>query len=156
PMPLEIYFSTDAFISINDWYSANVPAPFLEPGACGTVEQYVPAPWQSGTYYIGGIIDSWGGIPELFKDNNAKAGNRVGVGDRPDYYVKSVTTAPSAQPGAPLTVTATLCNQGTMTGSPMGVVMFSTYANISLFTDYMAGTLPPINQLRPGACEVVT
>src|SRR6185369_12171782 len=113
-VPLEVYFSTDTFISINDTFSAFLPGPYLQAGECGTVEQYVHAPYQSGTYYVGAIIDSWGGLPELFKDNNTKTGNRVGVGDAPDYYVKSVTTVPSAQPGAPITVTATVCNQGPM------------------------------------------
>ncbi|HEY8212488.1 MAG TPA: CARDB domain-containing protein, partial [Myxococcaceae bacterium] len=77
--PLDVFFSTDTFISINDYISSGMPVPYLEAGACATITENVWAPYQSGTYYAGAIIDRWGGIPELFKDNNAAASGTVVV-----------------------------------------------------------------------------
>jgi len=153
--PLDIYFSNDAFLSVNDFQSANLPMPWLEAGACSTVTGMAWAPGMPGIYYVGAIIDSFGGVHELFKDNNAGTGNRVGVGNSPDFYVQSVSTAASALPGSQLSVTATVCNQGTTAGSTPAFIYFSTDATIEQ-TDFMAGPLPPFNFLLPGHCEVLT
>ncbi|HEY8210992.1 MAG TPA: CARDB domain-containing protein, partial [Myxococcaceae bacterium] len=153
--PLDIYFSTDTFVSMNDYYASSLPMPWLEAGACATVTGNTWAPSQDGTYYIGAIADQYGGMPELFEDNNTRAGNRVGVGNAPDFYVKAVSAPASALPGSPVTVTATICNQGTLPGSAPVGVYFSTDAAITT-VDFLGGFLPPIPFLLPGSCEVVS
>ncbi|HYV49823.1 MAG TPA: CARDB domain-containing protein [Myxococcaceae bacterium] len=153
--PLDLYFSTDAFISINDWPVGNLPSPWLDAGACATVTGSAWAPGTQGTYVFGAIVDQWNGVPELFDDNNTFSGARVGVGNAPDFYVRSVSTAPSAMPGAQVTVTATVCNQGTVSGSTPVTAYFSTNDTITT-ADFLAGALPPFNFLLPGACEVLT
>jgi subtilase family serine protease len=153
--PLDIYFSTDASISMNDLYSTSLPMPWLDAGACATVIGNAWAPNNSGTYYVGAIIDGPGFMPELFKDNDIGVGNRVGVGSAPDFYLKSVSTAPSATPYSPVTVSAMVCNQGTTPGSAPVFVFFSTDTTIDGM-DYFGGILPPIPFLPPGGCDVAT
>ena len=152
--PLEVYFSTDDFISINDTYSTNLPMPYLDPGACSTVVGNALTPGIPGTYYVGAIANAFG-PNELFKDNNALAGNRIGVGNAPDFYLQSVSTAASVLPGGQLTVKTKICNRGTQPAGAPVAVYFSTDATIAN-TDFFAGLLPPFPYILPGGCEVLT
>jgi hypothetical protein len=152
--PLELYFSTDDFLSVIDIYSGSAPMPYLEAGACATVIGMAWAPGPPGIYYVGAIIDGFSGGQELFRDNNTRVGNRVGVSDRSDLYLKSVSTAPSVTPGGMLTVKAMVCNQGTMPDSAPIAVRFSTDATIT-DADFLGGFLPPISYILPGTCDVI-
>jgi hypothetical protein len=70
--PLDVYFSTDDFISLNDNYSTSLPLPYLDPGTCTTVNGTAWTPLATGTYFLGAIVNAFG-PNELFKDNNALA-----------------------------------------------------------------------------------
>ncbi|HVE82740.1 MAG TPA: CARDB domain-containing protein, partial [Myxococcales bacterium] len=152
---VELWFSTDGYISINDYFGTETESPTLSPGACSTITQYASAPNTLGTYYLGALADRAGSVVELNEDNNSFTGARVGVGWAPDFYVTSVSTAASALPGAPVTVTATICNQGTQGSSPTVGVYFSSDTSITTL-DQFAGVLPPISWLREGTCDVVS
>jgi hypothetical protein len=129
---------------------------FLDAGACATMTGSTFAPWQSGAYSVGAIVDQFGSMPELFKDNNAKAGNRIGVGYEADLVVTSVSGPASALPWSPITVTATVCNQGTTANDAGRLdVLLSTDSTIGP-QDFYAGSLPPAGLLEPGACATVS
>jgi subtilase family serine protease len=75
---------------------------------------WVPA---DGAYYLGAVVDPQNNLQELIEDNNATAGNRMGVGNKPDLVVASVEGPASAQMGDSITAWVTVCNQGTQSGS---------------------------------------
>src|SRR5205814_2167766 len=101
------------------------------------------------------IVDRNNSVLELIEDNNATAGNRVGVGNKPDFIVTQVSTAPSEISGNQVQVTVTYCNQGT-TGGAVGVdLYFSTDATITV-SDFWSNALPPGPWLNPGACTTQT
>src|SRR6185295_16839799 len=110
----------------------------------------------SGTYRVGAIADPGGGFTELFKDNNALAGNVIAVGNGADLIISSVSTAASAMPGSSVQVTATVCNQGTQGSNPPVVeIVFSPDATIT-GTDFLAGVMGDAPYLDPGSCATQT
>src|SRR5262249_42801582 len=86
------------------------------------------------------------------EDNNATAGNRIGVGNKPDFIVTQVSTVPSAISGSQVQVTVTYCKQGTTSGSVPVDLYFSADAAITS-ADTWAGSLPPGPTLQPGGCS---
>ena len=92
---------------------------------------YVPPPGGDGAYYLGAVIDAQNTQPELMEDNNSNSGYRMGVGNRADFIVKSVTGPASAQPGQQVTAQVEVCNQGTMDGSTDVEVYLSADAVIT-------------------------
>ena len=108
-----------------------------------------------GVYYAGAVADFSSSVAELFEDNNAKVGNRVGVGTAPDFYVAEVSSGTAVAPGGQVQVSVTLCNQGTQYGFPEPFLFFSTDEVID-GEDLMAGQLYPMPYLAPGACDVVS
>lgn len=67
-----------------------------------------------GTYHLGAIVDPHGLEAELFEDNNSRAGNRIGIGHRPDLAVTAVSGPVSQLPGQRFNASVTVCNQGTV------------------------------------------
>jgi subtilase family serine protease len=66
-----------------------------------------------GTFYLGGMVDSWNSELELREDNNAFVGGLVGVGARSDLVVTELKGPASVRDGDAFTATVTVCNQGT-------------------------------------------
>src|SRR5262249_36053471 len=86
---VEAFFSSDPVITGSDQLAGPlVPVPgWLEAGACATLTSTLPAPGMPGTYWVGAIADRTNSVVELLEDNNATAGNRIGVGSLPDFVV---------------------------------------------------------------------
>src|SRR3954454_7903752 len=92
-----------------DFFVGYVSTPNLNPGQCQALtvqgNPWVPT---EGAYYLGAVVDPPGSLPELIKDNNTKAGSRIGIGSKPDFVVSSVTGPASAQLGNQITATVTV------------------------------------------------
>ena len=153
---VELLLSTDTDISRNDDYMAGAaPLGQLDPGACEDVTISVYPSVLDGAYFLGALIDPDDYEEEFFEDNNALAGDQIGIGYLADLYISSITGPPSASPGQNFDVTVRACNQGQQTAYSHVELLLSTDTNISRYSDYMAGAAP-VNQLDPGACEDVT
>ena len=153
--PVDLFFSSDQAITQADSWAASAPTgPTLSPGGCytQTVNAWLPP---DGVYYAGAIVDLSNYSFELIEDNNGAAGTRIGVGYGPDLVITQITSPPSITPGAPLPVTATVCNQGTQSGSAPVDVLTSSDTTVSPDDQY-AGTLPPTPNLAPNACATLS
>jgi len=133
---------------------------YLYPGQCVTksvqVQAYVP---QDGVWYLGAAIELPPyGPAELRTDNNARASDSpMGVGNLPDFVVKSVKGPASVKPGDPFIASVTLCNEGTQSGNSYGMLVLSADTTIqSPFNqpypeDTPAGSMNT-GYLQPGQC----
>ncbi|MFL5349964.1 MAG: CARDB domain-containing protein, partial [Hyalangium sp.] len=149
---VEVYLSTDDAIHA---YAYPYPGPpedslvgsastnVLNPNQCVTVpvsgNAYTPPPGMDGPYYVGAVVDPRGMRPELIEDNNALAGYRMGVGNRPDFVVTSVTGPASVQNGNPLSTQVTVCNRGTLADSTDVEVYLSADDTIRADADPSSG-----------------
>ncbi|MFP2905757.1 CARDB domain-containing protein, partial [Pyxidicoccus sp. 3LFB2] len=111
---VELYLSEDGYIQPNttpgpveDALVGSAHTGWLRQGQCTTVSiqgpAYLPPPGLQGAYHLGAVVDPTNNRPELIEDNNASSGYRIGVGNRPDFVIASVTGPTSVQDGQPLT-----------------------------------------------------
>jgi subtilase family serine protease len=166
---VELYLSSDAIItpamppgSMTDQPLGMMPVDYLNPGQCQTLSRSVYASVMTeGPWYLGAAVDPGGYHPELIKDNNTLAGTRLGVGNKADFVVTSVTGPASVKPGQPFTATVTVCNQGTMPDSTDVELYLSSDAVITpavppgQMTDQPVGAMYS-GYLNPGQCQTTT
>ncbi len=162
---VDVYLSADTNVRANvpnqppeDFFLGSMSIGPLGMGACATKPLVVTAPsMPEGTYYLGAIADVPHARLELIEDNNASAGNRMGVGYRPDFIVSTVTGPNSVRPGATFTANVTLCNQGQLPESVDVDVILSADTTIRLpgpsgsAEDFYLGSLMGVG-LGPGRC----
>ncbi|WP_257454155.1 CARDB domain-containing protein [Archangium lipolyticum] len=136
---VEVYLSADTTITPNgptgpspDGFLGSAAPQYLTAGQCKALtvqgSAYVPA---DGTYYLGAVVDGQNSLAELIEDNNAKAGNRIGIGNKPDFFVSAVSSASTVKQGQSLTASVTVCNQGTQAGSTVVEVYLSADTTIT-------------------------
>lgn len=168
---LSIYLSDDARIEgigtgpshKGDVLTGQTQVGFIASGACKAVSVagFAHGPLV-GAAYAGAIVDEFDSEPELREDNNTFVGNQVGIGHGPDLIVSVIEAPPSAEPGAPIDVTVTICNQGTDR---------TAYADVSVYLstdlrwvgvgsgatdmDPMVGQAS-VQNLEPGRCRSQT
>jgi subtilase family serine protease len=151
--PVELFLSPDEAITSQDMMVGGVPGPFLVPGECRDLAvNSFSSP--TGIWFVGAIVDTFNGTPELIETNNTRAGNRIGIDFLPDLVVSSVSGPPSVAPGAQSSVTVTVCNQGTTSASGSFHVVLSTDSTITSSDQLMSGGGTPT--LSPGACSTQT
>ncbi|WP_257446546.1 CARDB domain-containing protein [Archangium lipolyticum] len=116
---VELYLSSDAVITppvpptpSDDQPLGRVSTGDLYPGQCQTLSLETSTS-SDGTWYLGAVADPDSQRTELFEDNNTRAGDRIGMGDKPDFVVTAVTAPPSARRWDSFTASVTVCNQGT-------------------------------------------
>ncbi|MFP2930198.1 CARDB domain-containing protein [Pyxidicoccus sp. 3LG] len=134
----------------------------LAPGQCQTVTATGHASGAPDTVqYVGAVVDPFSNTPELFEENNTRAGNRLGLGERPDFVVSSVTGPASAQPGTSFSASVRVCNQGTAP-SPTHVELYLSQDSTITppvqpgpGSDVFVGHAP-IASLAAGECQTVT
>jgi subtilase family serine protease len=96
-----------------DSYLGTVTGISLNVGLCASRTLTVTAPSvPDGAWFLGAVVDPTGSRAELIEDNNTLAVNRIGVGNKPDLVITSVTSASSVRLGAAFTVSFTVCNRG--------------------------------------------
>ncbi|MCP3101900.1 hypothetical protein LZ198_23830 [Myxococcus sp. K15C18031901] len=129
--------------------AGDVSVPSLSPGQCvvrsltGTA-MLPPDAQGEGTYYVGAMVDAFLGVPELREDNNTFVKGLVGVGNRPDLVVTSLTSPASVLSGQGFTTNVTVCNIGTMpTSQSVNVlVLLSTDATLTPMMGTTGGPAP--------------
>ncbi|QRN99926.1 hypothetical protein JRI60_13275 [Archangium violaceum] len=132
----------------------------LEPGQCATVPVSAQAPSSAeGLWYLGAIVDPANGQQEVLEHNNTSSGSPLGIGDRPDFFVTAVKGPASRVPGVLFTASATVCNQGTVSGSTDVALLLSPDAVITLpgqqgGGDTLVGSAV-VGPLEPGQCAPV-
>jgi subtilase family serine protease len=164
---VELYLSQDSLITPTTTPGPGSDQPVgmghvdLAAGECGTVTVTASVGGTEGIFYLGAVVDPRGWRAELFEDNNTRAGNRIGVGYRPDFVVTSVTGPVSAAPGQPFNVTATVCNQGTAPEHADVEIVLSEDSVITPNNGPGPGTDSGIGyahsaMLAPGVCQTLT
>jgi subtilase family serine protease len=150
---VELKLSQDDSISMDDPFIGSAPVEPLEPGQCRTQGVPIDSPYVHGSFYLGAHLPE--GYRELFADNNTALGHRVLVGADPDLVVTSVQAPASLQPGAPLDVSATVCNTGTTPsyGSNLEVLL-SPDVHVSQEEDFRAGFVH-VGMLEASQCTTV-
>ncbi|WP_224361111.1 CARDB domain-containing protein [Hyalangium versicolor] len=169
---VEVYLSTDTTITPNgptgpspDSYVGYISSQYFNPGQCQTLVvqgwAYVPA---DGAYYLGAVADPQNSVVEVLENNNARAGTRLGIGNKPDFIVTAVTgpaSFVSSSPGQQLTASVTVCNQGTQGGST-GVEVYLS-ADTTITPNGPMGPSPDFYQgsvysayLSPSQCQTLT
>ncbi len=166
---VELYLSSDTTITPatppgppTDQPLGMLYASYLNPGQCQTLSQSVSA-WvpSEGAWYLGAVADPYNNRPELIEDNNTLAGTRMGVGNKADFIVTSVTGPASVTPGQQFTATVTVCNQGTMGDSVDVELYLSSDATITPATPPGPPTDQPLGMLyasylNPGQCQTLS
>jgi hypothetical protein len=122
---VSVYLSADGTIRVpappqpaEDFLLATVTNIGVSVGTCvnRSVSVTLPAGTEGG-YTLGAVVDPANLRPELIEGNNTLAGNRLGVGDGPDFVITSVTSQElTVRPGMSLTTTTTVCNRGRLGG----------------------------------------
>jgi subtilase family serine protease len=163
---VELYLSADATVRVpapplppEDRYLGTITNISLAVGACASRSLVVTAPSvPEGAYYLGAVADPYNGKPELNEGNNAKAGNVIGVGNRADFVITSVTGPASVARNGAFSASVTVCNRGQLTDSVDVELYFSADSVIRGPTpplppeDSYLGALPAV-ALAPGACS---
>ncbi len=87
----------------------------LEPGQCTT--QQVPTsvqPPREGNWHLGAVADPANAVLEFNEANNTRASKGIGIGNRPDFLISSVSGPAFILPGETFPVSVKVCNQGTV------------------------------------------
>ncbi|WP_257460614.1 CARDB domain-containing protein [Archangium lipolyticum] len=169
---VELYLSKDAVIlppapvaGDGDIFVARASVDPLEPGQCRTLAVAGPVSFPytfpDGEYRLGAIVDPRDTAPELLEGNNSRAGGLLRVGQGPDFAIREVSVPPSVKQGAPLSISLTMCNQGTVPDSSYVMLVLSPDARLSppgFEIEQADQTLSYLSTgtLLPGQCVPVT
>ncbi|HYH98473.1 CARDB domain-containing protein, partial [Hyalangium sp.] len=115
---VQLVLSSNGTAAHQDLPLASFSTGELLPGRCMTqqVETQVLPPHE-GAWYLGAVADPSSSTPEFLETNNTRVSAPVGIGQRPDFIVQTVSGPASLLSGAPLRAEVTVCNQGTVGGS---------------------------------------
>jgi subtilase family serine protease len=163
---VELYLSADTTVRVptppipaEDRYLGTITNVSLAAGACASRSLAVTAPSvPEGAYYLGAVADPYNAKPELNEDNNAKAGNIIGVGNKADFVTTAATGPASVARNGAFLASVTVCNRGQFTDMVDVELYFSADSTIRVPTpplppeDYYLGSLPAVS-LAAGACS---
>jgi subtilase family serine protease len=154
----DVVLSADTTLQLpEDFFLGSVTGVALTAGQCITRSLTVTAPSvPEGAYFLGAIADPYNARPELIEDNNATAGNRIGVGYKPDFVVTAVTGPTSMKVATSFSASFTVCNRGQQSGLVDVDLLFSADSTIrntptSQPEDFFLGSVTGIS-LGVGAC----
>ncbi|WP_193364467.1 CARDB domain-containing protein [Corallococcus macrosporus] len=168
----ELYLSTEDHLRMPDWNTPGSPFPWsqspiggvsvppLSPGHCLNLQAQAhahppPDVPPNAAVYVGAIIDTYQGEPELREDNNTFVSGRIGVGDGPDLVITAITAPPSVMENDEFTATVTLCNQGTAPSFYTEVELYlSTQAHVAMPQVNGPGPIFPDTQRPIGGVSV--
>nr|WP_239577678.1 CARDB domain-containing protein [Archangium primigenium] len=145
------------------------PVPSLQPGQCLplSIPGYIPSSpfsYESRAVHLGAIVNPRPpGYPgeELITSNNTHAGYLLGVGQGPDFVIRSLTGPASVEHGQSFTAQVTVCNQGTRSGSTQLVLLASEDARFDSASTFGQGPDAFVGDmhvptLQPGQCTPVS
>ncbi len=162
---VDVFLSADANVRVptppgppEDIWLGTVSSVSLSAGACTTKSLSVTPPSvQEGAYYLGAVADPLNSRQELIEDNNAKAGSVIGLGNKADFVVTTVTGPSSVKPGSTFTANVTVCNRGQQSDTVDVDVYLSADTNVRVPTplvppeDFFLGTVTNV-PVSVGAC----
>lgn len=129
--------------------------PFLDVGACTTVDVQGWSVPGDGNAYLAARVDPLGSVVEGSESNNDFVGALMGFGYGPDLVVQSISGPPSAQGNFEARVT--VCNQGTADAPSTQVELYASLDEVLVpmppMGDFMIGS-GPLNNLPAGRCAV--
>lgn len=169
---LELFFSTQAQVVLPQWNGPGMPYPssqatigympvqHLNPGQCVTepVSAWVTLPLAAEPnqpLYLGAAVRPPQMQSELREDNNTFVSGLMGVGNRPDLVITSVSGPTSVRTGTTFTATVRVCNQGTTSSSGNMDVELYLSSSDRLELPYQPWpSTPPDGQVMIGAVSV--
>ncbi|HYH99225.1 CARDB domain-containing protein, partial [Hyalangium sp.] len=152
---VDIYLSSDSAITTADTRVGGASAASLAAGQCSTlVAFWTEAAVAPGQWYVGAIVDSTNSVAELVETNNTLVGNRLIVASGPDFTVSEVSGPATFSTASPLTLTATVCNQGRAAASSQVELYLSEDTSLTPEDPLVGAAL--INNLGPGRCVPVS
>jgi subtilase family serine protease len=152
---VEVYLSKDTDVSTSDTLVGSSPTKTLEPGQCAalTVPSSVNVP--EGQWYAAARVGRIHGAPELVESNNTLIASQMTlVGSAPDFTLTEVSGPASLSSTGSLTLTATVCNQGTQGGST-SVQGYLSKDTVITGEDVLVGSAS-VSHLEPGQCAPVS
>ena len=150
-----VVLSTDATITDADLAVGGAWIGYLGSGECAQRDALASASVPDGVYYLGAIADSYQQTPESDESNNAGAGDRMGIGYRPDLIVSAVSGPPSVTPWGSYSTSVTVCNQGTDPSWGTSIQALLSEDSVLDASDAVVG-MAPVNYLNPGECTDAT
>ncbi len=170
---LELFFSTQARVVMPQWNGPGMPYPNtqmplgyvnvqpLNPGQCVTepASAWVTLPPEASPnhpLYLGAAVDTSQMEAELREDNNTFVSGLMGVGDRPDLVITSLSGPTSVRTGSAFTATVRVCNQGTTTASNTAVDLYLSSSDTLELPPQGGPGAPPESQTLIGAVQVNT
>lgn len=149
-----IFLSSDSTLAADDTPVGSYPTGTLSAGDCSALAVWSQAEVAPGQWYVGAWVDVANEVAELREGNNTRVGNRSSIDSRPDLTVSSVSGPVALSSTSPLTLTATVCNQGRAAASSQ-VEFYLSSDNILTTTDALLGSAS-ISNLEPGRCAPVS
>ncbi len=153
---VEVYLLAKADIASADKKVGGGSTGLLREGQCTTVVVPSMAEVPRGQWHVAAWVDRASAVTELVESNNTRIGDRTVVGDGPDFTLSSVS-GPAALPAGssePITLTATVCNQGNVAASAR-VEAYLSADSILTPADVLVGSAP-VEELAPGQCAPVS
>ncbi|HVG62977.1 MAG TPA: CARDB domain-containing protein [Hyalangium sp.] len=153
---VDVYLLANADITSADGKMGSGSTGLLREGQCTTVVVPSTAAVPRGQWHVAAWVDRTQAVPELVESNNTRIGGRTVVDDGPDFTLSSVggpATLPSGS-AEPITVTATVCNEGNVAAPALVEVYLSVDSKLSE-TDVLVGSAP-VEKLAPGQCAPVS
>lgn len=153
---VEVYLLASADITSAEKKVGGGSTGLLREGQCTTVAIPSMAEVPRGQWHVAAWVDRAEAVPELVESNNTRIGDRTVVGDGPDFTVASVSgpaTLPSGS-SEPITLTATVCNEGNVAASAQVEAYLSMDAMLT-DADVLVGSAP-VEELAPGQCAPVS
>jgi subtilase family serine protease len=150
---VEVLLSEDDVLDpMSDAFMGAAPVPALQPQQCITADAaYAHVPWLQGTFRIAAVVDRYDAEPEIFEDNNARVGDRFGVGWDADLVVTEVTRVPGRWPSENFDLRVRVCNRGQQYSYHADVELRFSRDDEITAADAFAG-MAPVPGLAPGAC----
>ncbi|HLL05750.1 MAG TPA: CARDB domain-containing protein [Myxococcaceae bacterium] len=150
------YLSLDTTVTTADVVLGTAPVAGLEVGECTPVKVAGAVKVEAGSWYVGASVDSGYAVAELSESNNARTGERLGVGAGAELMIASISAPERVRSEEPFTSQVTVCNQGTrpMSAGTRVNVSLSLDAGISA-ADRQLGVVA-VPALGAGQCEVAS
>ncbi|WP_257455542.1 CARDB domain-containing protein [Archangium lipolyticum] len=151
----KVIFSRQSY-GYPDYSSGWIPTEMIPAGQCITrsLSAYVSSSLTDGPWYLGAVVDPYNTRAELFERNNTLVGDVMGIGSKPDFIVTKVAGPSSAKPGEPFTASATVCNQGTVSGDSQ--VTFFLSEDEAIAPSDLSLTSVSAGSLTQGTCTTVS
>lgn len=152
---VDVYVSEDAVLTAEDVKVGSGSVGLLREGQCRTLKIASEQGAPRGQWYVAAWVDRAEAVAELVEDNNTQVGERTVVDDGPDFTVASVS-GPAVLPSgesAPVSFTATVCNQGNVAAAAQ-VEAYLSADSVLTAEDVRVGGAAS-ETLKPGQCAPV-